>query len=104
MPIYEYECSKCHHRLDLMQKMSDPPAQHCPQCSEDSLVRLVSATAFQLKGEGWYATDFKNKKSPTKQPDATQEAKETSTKALDKPSTDKPVQTSSSTKKKQEGE
>lgn len=61
MPIYEYECKKCNHTLDILQKMSDPPAVKCPQCSQDSLVRLVSAAGFQLKGTGWYVTDFRDK-------------------------------------------
>ncbi len=64
MPIYEYQCSKCHHQFDLMQKMSADPVKNCPSCSEDSVVRLVSAAGFQLKGTGWYETDFKNKGKP----------------------------------------
>lgn len=63
MPIYEYQCESCHHHFDLMQKMSDQPVTQCPECSKDTLVKLVSAAGFQLKGTGWYATDFKNKKS-----------------------------------------
>ncbi|WP_019217047.1 FmdB family zinc ribbon protein [Legionella tunisiensis] len=61
MPIYEYECTSCHHQFDLMQKISDTPAKQCPRCLENTAVRLVSAAGFQLKGTGWYATDFKNK-------------------------------------------
>ncbi|WED44296.1 FmdB family zinc ribbon protein [Legionella cardiaca] len=65
MPIYEYECKNCHHHFDLMQKISDAPAKQCPQCFQDTAVRLVSAAGFQLKGTGWYVTDFKNKGSKT---------------------------------------
>lgn len=61
MPIYEYQCANCGHHMDLMQKMNEPPAEKCPECSENKLVKLVSAAGFQLKGTGWYATDFKNK-------------------------------------------
>lgn len=61
MPIYEYECSNCHHTFDLIQKFSDAPITLCPSCSQDTAVRLVSAAGFQLKGTGWYATDFKTK-------------------------------------------
>ena len=61
MPIYEYECTNCHHQFDLLQKISDAPMKTCPDCSKDTVVRLVSAAGFQLKGTGWYATDFKNK-------------------------------------------
>lgn len=100
MPIYEYECSKCHHKLDLIQKMSDPPEHHCPQCSEDSLVRLVSAAGFQLKGQGWYATDFKTKNVSSNKSTSTQSSKDTSAK-----STEKPTEiATSTTKKTQEGE
>lgn len=61
MPIYEYECNDCQHKFDLMQKMNEPAVQQCPHCSALSVVRLVSAPEFQLKGSGWYATDFKDK-------------------------------------------
>lgn len=60
MPIYEYECSNCHHRFDFLQKINDAPLQLCPQCYKQSVVRLVSAPGFRLKGTGWYATDYKN--------------------------------------------
>ena len=61
MPIYEYQCSGCHHAFDVIQKMSDDPVTLCPACSGNTAVKLVSAAGFQLKGTGWYATDFKNK-------------------------------------------
>lgn len=60
MPIYEYRCSACGFEKDALQKMSDPPLVECPQCAKSTLVKLVSAAGFQLKGSGWYATDFKN--------------------------------------------
>ena len=59
MPIYEYACKKCDHRLDALQKMSDDPLVDCPDCGEPSLKRLISAPRFRLKGKGWYETDFK---------------------------------------------
>ncbi len=61
MPIYEYNCTNCDHNFDLLEKISDQPAKECPHCHKNTAVRLVSAAAFQLKGSGWYATDFKNK-------------------------------------------
>lgn len=61
MPIYEYNCTNCHQQFDLLQKISDEPATQCPHCHKNTAVRLVSAAAFQLKGSGWYVTDFKNK-------------------------------------------
>ena len=59
MPIYEYECSGCGHRLDAMQKMSDAPLTDCPECGKPELKKLISAAGFRLKGGGWYETDFK---------------------------------------------
>ena len=70
MPIYEYQCNNCDHTFDLLQKMSDPPSSICPECEKDALVKLISAPNFQLKGTGWYATDFKTKaKTPDKTSD-----------------------------------
>jgi putative FmdB family regulatory protein len=59
MPIYEYRCSSCGHELEALQKFSDAPLSTCPSCNADTLVKRVSAAGFQLKGSGWYATDFK---------------------------------------------
>jgi putative FmdB family regulatory protein len=59
MPIYEYRCTLCGHELEALQKFSEAPLIACPSCSGDGLVKLVSAAGFQLKGSGWYATDFK---------------------------------------------
>ncbi|MCI0401223.1 MAG: zinc ribbon domain-containing protein [Gammaproteobacteria bacterium] len=73
MPIYEYECTKCRHRLEVIQNFCDTPLIQCPECNRPSLRKLVSAAAFHLKGTGWYATDFKNndkKKPETKKPSA----------------------------------
>ncbi len=59
MPIYEYECAACEHRLEAIQKMSEAPLTDCPSCGEPGLRKLISAVAFRLKGSGWYETDFK---------------------------------------------
>lgn len=59
MPIYEYECRKCGHGFDAMQKVSEGPLRKCPKCGALKLQRLVSAPQFRLKGTGWYETDFK---------------------------------------------
>ena len=59
MPIYDYKCSNCGHQFELIQKFSDQPAEICPQCSQKSVQKLVSAPSFRLKGGGWYETDFK---------------------------------------------
>jgi putative FmdB family regulatory protein len=62
MPIYEYRCASCGAELEKLQKISDPPLIECPECGKDSLVKLVSASSFRLKGSGWYETDFKTGK------------------------------------------
>jgi len=60
MPIYEYRCSSCGHELEALQKLSDDPLRACPECSQEALTKLISAAGFQLKGTGWYATDFRS--------------------------------------------
>ena len=70
MPIYEYQCTNCDHKFDLLQKMNEEPAKECPECHKNKAVRLVSAAGFQLKGTGWYATDFKDKGKPEKKKEA----------------------------------
>ena len=62
MPIYEYECLSCGHRLEAIQKFSDDPLKDCPNCQKPELKKLISAAAFRLKGGGWYETDFKSGK------------------------------------------
>mgnify|MGYP000906826637 FL=1 len=59
MPIYEYRCSACGHQKDHLQKMSDAPLTTCPACGAETYAKQLSAAGFQLKGSGWYATDFK---------------------------------------------
>jgi putative FmdB family regulatory protein len=69
MPIYAYKCSSCSGETEVLQKISDAPLTECPHCGRSSLVKQVTAAGFQLKGSGWYATDFKNKPA-AKQADA----------------------------------
>ena len=59
MPIYAYKCESCGHALDVLQKMSDAPLTACPACAAPALKKQLTAAGFQLKGSGWYATDFK---------------------------------------------
>ncbi|MDT8878141.1 zinc ribbon domain-containing protein [Halomonas saccharevitans] len=59
MPIYEYECKACGHRLEKLQKISAAPLTDCPSCEAAELNRLISAAGFRLAGGGWYETDFK---------------------------------------------
>ena len=60
MPIYEYQCAACGHHFDTIQSFKEEALLHCPVCGEASLQKLISASAFHLKGSGWYVTDFKN--------------------------------------------
>ena len=60
MPIYEYRCASCGHQQEFLQKVSDAPLTVCPQCGKATFSKMVTAAGFQLKGSGWYATDFKN--------------------------------------------
>lgn len=66
MPIYEYRCASCGHELEALQKLSEAPLTVCPTCHKAELRKRVSAAGFQLKGSGWYVTDFRN--SGAKQP------------------------------------
>jgi putative FmdB family regulatory protein len=60
MPIYEYRCAACGFEKEYLQKLSDAPIAECERCGKPSMTKLVSAAGFQLKGSGWYVTDFKN--------------------------------------------
>ncbi|OIP15967.1 MAG: FmdB family transcriptional regulator [Betaproteobacteria bacterium CG2_30_59_46] len=59
MPIYEYRCSSCGFQKEYIQKMSDAPLTACPECKQETFVKMLSAAGFHLKGSGWYQTDFK---------------------------------------------
>jgi putative FmdB family regulatory protein len=61
MPLYEYECSACQTRFELIRKFSDPPVEVCPTCGSGPVQKLVSSPAFQFKGSGWYVTDYARK-------------------------------------------
>ena len=60
MPIYAYKCESCGHAKDVLQKMSDAPLTECPACGAATFKKQLTAAGFQLKGSGWYATDFRN--------------------------------------------
>ncbi len=71
MPIYEYRCAACGHQQEFLQKVSDAPMTVCTKCGKPAFEKMVTAAGFQLKGSGWYATDFKNsgsKPAPTTTP------------------------------------
>jgi putative FmdB family regulatory protein len=66
MPIYAYRCIACGHAKDVLQKLSDPALSQCPVCGAATFAKQLTAAGFQLKGSGWYATDFKGGKSDKK--------------------------------------
>ena len=61
MPIYEYQCQSCGHKQEIMHRISETPSLKCAACGANELKKLISAVGFQLKGTGWYETDFKYK-------------------------------------------
>jgi len=78
MPIYEYRCTACGFKKEYLQKLSEPAVTVCESCGRSTMAKLVSAAGFQLKGSGWYATDFKNNGS---KPKAAEESKSDGSKA-----------------------
>jgi putative FmdB family regulatory protein len=68
MPIYAYKCESCGHAKDVLQKMSDDPLTQCPSCGSPTFNKQLTAAGFQLKGSGWYATDFKGGAASTSAP------------------------------------
>jgi putative FmdB family regulatory protein len=70
MPIYAYRCEACGHAKDVLQKISDPVLTVCPACGQDAFRKQVTAAGFQLKGSGWYVTDFRGGNSTASAPPA----------------------------------
>ena len=70
MPIYAYKCESCGHAKDVLQKMSDDPLTVCPSCGQASFKKQLTAAGFQLKGSGWYVTDFREGSKPAAAPAA----------------------------------
>ncbi|KVE75749.1 FmdB family zinc ribbon protein [Burkholderia vietnamiensis] len=71
MPIYAYRCEACGFAKDVLQKMSDAPLSQCPECGKDAFRKQVTAAGFQLKGSGWYVTDFRGGSGGTSAPAST---------------------------------
>jgi putative FmdB family regulatory protein len=86
MPIYEYRCEACGHQEEFLQRVSEPQLTECPVCRKPTFHKMLSAAGFQLKGSGWYATDFRSKpgKTADKKADEKSDAK-TDTKPETKP-------------------
>ena len=97
MPIYAYKCGSCGHAKDVLQKISDPALTTCPACGAEQFSKQVTAAGFQLKGSGWYVTDFRNGSTTAAAPAADgkpADAKPAEGKASDaKPAESKPAQT-----------
>lgn len=93
MPIYEYECTKCGHQSEALQKFSDPPLAQCELC-HGKLTKLISHSTFHLKGSGWYVTDYASK-SGGKQGTNAQSDKDSTTKSTDSTETSKKQEASS---------
>src|SRR5277367_2773459 len=70
MPIYEYRCANCGFQHEYLQKLSDAPLKDCPECGQPTFCKPVTAAGFQLKGSGWYATDFKSGQKPKPKPES----------------------------------
>ena len=68
MPIYAYQCTSCGHAKDVLQKISDPVLTTCPTCGAESFQKQITAAGFQLKGSGWYVTDFRGGSGGTSAP------------------------------------
>jgi putative FmdB family regulatory protein len=83
MPIYEYRCNACGFEKEYLQRLSDAPIVTCEACGQATMSKLISAAGFQLKGSGWYVTDFKNNGSKKKEPDSTKPAETRSETAKD---------------------
>jgi putative FmdB family regulatory protein len=92
MPVYEYECSKCKQVSEALQKFSDPPLKKCPHCG-GKVRKIMSLNSFQLKGGGWYVTDYKGKNSSNASPGGDSSsgdaAPKTESKKKDKPKAEK---------------
>lgn len=95
MPLYEYHCTECGENTEILQKLSDAPEKICPSCHKDGLTKQISAPRFELKGSGWYVTDFRDKKDkpkstkPETSPETKTEIKSTDTSEIKTP--EKPI-------------
>ena len=104
MPIYAYRCAECGHEVELLQKVADAPLTDCPSCQRSSLVKQVTAAGFQLKGSGWYVTDFRGDGSgkakdgkPADGKPAESEAKPESVKPAESTAAAKPAESTTTT-------
>ena len=95
MPIYAYKCASCGHAKDVLQKISDDPLTQCPACGADQFSKQVTAAGFQLKGSGWYVTDFRGGASAPAESRPADATKADAPKTESKPAESKPAESSS---------
>jgi len=96
MPIYEYRCASCGHQQEFLQKVSDAPITVCTKCGKPTFAKMLTAAGFQLKGSGWYATDFRNKgAAPAKPAESPGEAKPAAAEGKAEPKPAAPADTKS---------
>jgi len=102
VPLYEYQCKKCKHKFEKIQKFSDPPVRKCPECG-GPVEKVMHAPNVQFKGTGWYVTDYGGKdKSEKSKPDGSSDKKETTAKEDGAKSKDKDSSSKKSESKKSE--
>ena len=97
MPLYEYQCKKCHHRFERIQKFSDPHVKKCPECG-GAVEQLLSAPAVQFKGSGWYVTDYARKGSVAEKVEKELSSSDSSPASDDKPKKKTPAKKTGSDK------
>lgn len=88
MPIYAYKCGSCGHARDVLQKLSDAPLTTCPACGAEAFSKQLTAAGFQLKGSGWYVTDFRNGNGGAAKAPATESGGAADAKPAEKPASD----------------
>jgi putative FmdB family regulatory protein len=93
MPIYAYRCADCGHSKDVLRKLADPPLTVCPACGAEAFNKQLTAAGFQLKGSGWYVTDFRDGAKGGSKKDGGEPQPAAEKPAADKPATDKPADT-----------
>lgn len=90
MPIYAYKCASCGFAKDVLQKISDAPLTDCPQCGAQAFNKQITAAGFQLKGSGWYATDFRGGSKPSPDSATAKSESKPESKPADTPKSDAP--------------
>jgi len=101
MPIYEYKCAKCGHKIEIIQKMSDQPITVCEKCN-GSMSKVISPAGLMFKGSGWYVTDYSSKGKPPAEPSKSINGQNKVSEKKEDKKEDKPAETASSARDKKE--